>query len=116
MSTTWIADQLKRMGSARAHAPSIPRFNPRPAGHLRPGCASEIVLAVLAARAPVYLNFAQILQQSGCTKAACDFALRYLLTQKHIEHTADDGRNPRYRRYRATVTGMAYAKARGVAE
>ena len=100
------------MGAARAHAPSIPRYNPRPAGYIRPGCASEVVLAVLVHRTPVFLTFAQILQQSQCTKAACDFALRYLGSQGHIEFTSDDSRNPRYRRYRATEKGMDYAASR----
>lgn len=112
MSTRWIADQLQRIGAARPHAQSIPRYNPRPAGFIRPGCASEVVLAVLVHRAPVFLNFAQILQQSQCTKAAVDFALRYLESQGHIEFTSDDGRNPRYRRYRATEKGKVYAASR----
>jgi hypothetical protein len=111
-STRWVADQIFRMGAARPHAPSIPRFNPRPAGHIRPGCASEIVLAVLVARSPAFLNFAQILAQSGCTKGACDYALSYLESQGHLEHTADESRNPRYRRYRATESGQAYARDR----
>jgi hypothetical protein len=112
MTTRWIADQLSRMGAARAHAPSIPRYNPRPAGYIRPGCASEVVLAVLVRRTPVFLTFAQIMQQSKRTKGACDFALSYLLTQGHIEFTSDDSRNPRYRRYRATEKGMGYAASR----
>lgn len=112
MTTRWIADQLQRMGAARPYSPQIPRYNPRPAGFIRPGCASEIVLAVLVRRSPVFLSLSQILQQSACTKAAADWALRYLESQGHIEFTSDDGRNPRYRRYRATEKGKDYAASR----
>lgn len=114
MSTEWVAHQLARMARARPHALSVPRYNPRPAGVIRPGSPTEVVLAVLCRRTPVFLTFAQVMHQSRCTKAAIDHALRYLHAQGHIEFTADDGRNSRYRRYRATQKGVEHATARAL--
>lgn len=112
MTTRWISEQLQRMGAARATAPQIPRYNPRTAGLIRPGCASEIVLAVLVYRSPVFLTFAQIQCHLGFSRSAITFALAYLERMGHIESTSDDGRNPRYRRYRVTEKGKEYAATR----
>lgn len=112
MSTEWIATQLSRMAAARPFVTDIPRYNPRPAGVIRPGSPTEIVLAVLCRRYPAFLTFAQVKHQSQCTKAAIDHALRYLKTQKHIESTSDDSRNSRYQRYRATTKGIEHAADR----
>lgn len=109
--SAWLADQLVRAGNARSCAPDIPRYNPRPAGVIRPGSSTEVVLAMLSKRR-VWMNFAQVLAQTGCTKAGADFALRYLLSQKHIEATSDESRNYRYQRYRATEEGIRYAESR----
>lgn len=101
-SAAWMAEQLQRAADGRRAMPlELPRFNPRPAGVIREGSASDITLAALKARPGVWLTHAQILRITGLgTKAAC-WALIYLHAQGHIEITSDDARNARYRRYRA---------------
>ncbi len=111
MSASWLADQLVRVGASRAHAPRVPRFNPRPAGVIRPGSATDTVLTLLVARR-VWMNFSQIRAQSGCTSGAMAWALNYLLAKKHVEAVGDDARNHRYQRYRATEEGIRYATSR----
>jgi hypothetical protein len=108
----WTSEQLRRMAAARRFATSTPRHNPRPAGVIRPGSPTEVVLACLCRRAPVFLTFAQVMHQTQFTKATIDHALRYLKTQGHIEATADDGRNSRYQRYRATEKGIIHAASK----
>jgi peptidoglycan/xylan/chitin deacetylase (PgdA/CDA1 family) len=109
MSTEWIASQLRRMAAARPYSPNIPRYNPRPAGVIRPGSATDIVLRLLAQRYGIWLTHGQIVQQSGQTTKAVSWALIYLKSQDHIESTADDGRNCRYQRYQATEKGIDHA-------
>lgn len=110
MTTEWIASQLSRMAAAaKPLGLTNPRYNPRPAGVIRPGSATEAVLTLLCRRHPIYLNHAQIMLQTGRTTKAVSFALVYLKAQGHIESTADDGRNCRYQRYRATKKGVDHA-------
>jgi hypothetical protein len=112
MTAEWIANQLSRIGAARRHAPQMPRFNPRPAGQIRPGSATDAVLKLLVVRYPAFLNHAQIQAQTGCTGGSMAWAISYLKAQKHIESTTDDGRNLRYSKYRATPQGIEHASSR----
>jgi hypothetical protein len=109
MSTAWMANQIARMAAARPTAPDIPHYNPRPAGVIRPGSATDVVLALLCKRGPSYLTHSQIIAQTGRTTKAVSWALIYLKSQKHIEATSDDARNQRYQRYRATTKGIEHA-------
>lgn len=112
MTTSWIAQQLLSLADARPQAPQVPRFNPRPAGVVRPGSASDAVLAVLVSRPDLWTTHAQLLLLSGRTKRAADWALIFLRSQALVEATSDDGRNPRYLRYRITQKGITYATER----
>lgn len=113
MTTEWIASQLSRMAAAaKPLALNNPRYNPRPAGVIRPGSATDAVLALLCRRHPTYLNHAQIMRQTERTTKAVCFALVYLKAQGHIEATPDDSRNGRYQRYRATQKGLDHAAGR----
>jgi hypothetical protein len=112
MTTEWIAGQLSRIAAARRHSSQMPRFNPRPAGQIRPGSATDAVLTLLAVRHPAFLNHAQIQAQTGCTGGSLAWAISYLKAQKHIEATTDDGRNFRYCKYRATQQGIDHAASR----
>lgn len=107
MSAAWMADQLQRRADGRhALALEVPRYNPRPAGVIRDGSASDAVLSALRTRGGQWLTHAQVMAVSERgTKAVC-WALLYLQAQGLIESTSDDSRNARYRRYRACKGGI----------
>lgn len=113
MSTSWMARQLSELGTASTPpSPEVPRFNPRPVGMIRPGSATEAVLDALR-RTNLYMTHAQIIIATGKTTKAVAWALIFLKSQGLIESTADDGRNPRYQRYRikAGATNVAPKKS-----
>lgn len=110
MSAEWMAQQLSRMSHSRPTAPDIPRYNPRPAGVIRPGSATNLVLALLCKRRPAFLTHHQIMDQTKRTTKAVSWALIYLRAQGYVEITGD-GRNARYQRYRATEKGVQHAAA-----
>lgn len=101
-STAWMAQQLERVADGRRAMPlQQPRYNPRPAGVILAGSASDVVLVALRSRDGVWLTHAQILNlTSRSTKSVC-WALIFLQSQGLVESTSDDSRNARYRRYRA---------------
>ena len=101
MSIDWTAQQLQ----ARARNPGglglqVPRYNPRPAGMIRAGSATNAVLLYLLWRRAAWLNHRQICAGTKCSSRAVDAGLIFLKSQGLIECTPDDGRNPRYLRYR----------------
>ena len=106
MSAAWMAEQLQRVADGRrAMALELPRYNPRPAGVIRDGSATDAVLAALRARPGQWLTHAQVMGVSlRGTKAVC-WALLYLQAQGLVESTPDDSRNARYRRYRVCKGG-----------
>jgi len=73
--------------------------NPRPAGVIRQGSASEAVLLALQAARGQYLTHAQIMARTGRTQKALSWALIFLHSQGHIQRAPDDSRNGRYFRY-----------------
>lgn len=101
-SAAWMAQQLERVADGRMAMPlAVPRYNPRPAGVILAGSASDTVLAVLRGRPGLWLTHAQILGlTSRSTKSVC-WALMFLQAQQLVESTPDDSRNSRYKRYRA---------------
>lgn len=114
MTTAWMAGQLSSMAEARRTAPDHPRFNPRPAGMVRPGGASDAVLALMVEKLPArpYLTHAQLVRLTNRTTKSVSWAVIYLRSLDLIEATADDGRNCRYQRYRITEEGIRYASSR----
>lgn len=87
---------------------TMPRYNPRPAGVIRPGSATQAVLALLQAHPGRWFTHFQIVQATGRTQKAVDWALLFLKGRGLIGTTSDDGRNSRYRRYAiAKSTGPA---------
>lgn len=84
-------------------APSaVPRFNPRPKGVVRPGSASDAVLANLRSRpSSVWVNRQQLIRATKRSQKSVDWALIFLRAAHQIE-TMGDPRNSRYLRYRAT--------------
>lgn len=100
MSLDWVAQQLDRTygGSLKLQ---VPRFNPHPAGVMREGGAAMDVLNFLQMHPGRFFTQNQILSGTGRTSKAVDWACIFLRTCGHIECYRNDGRNPRYLRYRA---------------
>jgi hypothetical protein len=79
----------------------IPRYNPRPAGVIRPGSSTERVLAIFKANPKLWLSHANLAWYTGLSHKPMSWALIYLQRQGLIEaSTGDDERNSRYCRYR----------------
>jgi len=97
--TAWLAQQL--LGAAAKAPPAIHAgcVNPRPPGVIRPGSATEAVLALLRENPRRQFMCITIVQRTGCTRAAVDWALLYLRSQNLINTHQDAERNPRYLRY-----------------
>ena len=87
--------------------PRKERFNPRPAGVIRPGRSSEIVLEVLRQHGGM-MTEAQVRYRSGLNHAKASWALIYLLRQGLIEAMPETFRNSRYKRYRAKIGGSPH--------
>jgi hypothetical protein len=98
----WAAhfSQLKsRPGPDAGLKLTLPRFNPRPAGVIQPGSASEVVLKMLRDNPGRWFTHAEIVRATGRTQKGVDWALLYLKARSLISTTSDDGRNSRYLRY-----------------
>ncbi len=101
MSIDWTARQLRiRAGNYGGLGLQVPRYNPRPAGMIRAGSATNAVLLYLLWRRAAWLNHRQICAGTKCSSRAVDAGLIFLKNLGLIECTPDDGRNPRYLRYR----------------
>ena len=97
----WLVQQVIRASDRARERAAPPRFNPRPAGVIREGSATEAVLEYLRTSKLVYHQHRQIVHGTGrSTKAVC-WALIYLRELGHVVATADAERNSRYRRYAA---------------
>jgi hypothetical protein len=90
-------------------AVKIPRHNPKPAGVVRPGSASAMVLEFLGSvpgfrtKSQITLGVNRARKGAGLPPVsikAIDWALIFLKGQKRIEAVADGARNSRYLRYR----------------
>jgi len=79
--TAWLTQQL--LGAA-AKAPAAIQagcVNPRPPGVIRPGSATEAVLQLLRENPKRQFYRITIIQRTGCTRKAVDWALLYLKAQ-----------------------------------
>ena len=100
-------EELERAARAvEAAEPKKERFNPRPAGVIRPGKSSEAVLSVLRQHGGA-LTEAQLRFKTGLNHAKCSWALIFLQSQKLIEAMPETHRNSRYKRYRAQIGGTS---------
>ena len=97
VTTRWDAQLLALAG--RAAEPPVPRHNPRPAGVIRRGSATHLVLVALRSR-PGFVRHFQIQVATGLTPKAIDWALIFLRSRGLIE-AVPDGLHSRYLRYRA---------------
>lgn len=85
--------------SLHASKPTV-RYNPRPAGVIQPGSASEAVLKIVSENPGRFFTCEQLIRATGRTHAAVSFALMYLRDHGRIEAFPDAARNPRFLRYR----------------
>lgn len=101
MSLAWVAQQIRTIREASdALPPSLIRFNPRPAGVIRDGSATEEVLRFLRHNPKRFYCHHEIQSGTSRTKVSIDWALIYLRQQALIECVSDSYRNPRFLRYR----------------
>lgn len=84
------------------------RFNPRPAGVIREGSATDAVLKYLR-ESPGFRTHAQIAWATGRSRSQITWGLIYLRRLKLIDEVADTTRNSKYLRYRVTEKGRNHA-------
>lgn len=97
----WVAEQIRAVREASdMQPPPLVRFNPRPAGVIRDGSATDLVLAFLRAHPGRYFTNGQLIDATGRSHAAVSWACIYLRQQGLIDSVADESRNPKYMRYR----------------
>lgn len=84
--------------------PAPRKFNPRPAGVIQPGSATEAVLAFLR-DSPGLKTEAQIVWAVKRSHSAVSWALIRLRGWKLVEAVPDHSRNGRYLRYRVAERG-----------
>lgn len=77
----------------------LPRYNPRPAGVIRPGSATQAVLTLLQAHPARWFNHYQIVSLTGRTAKAVDWALLFLKARGMVQTSRDEWRNSRYLKY-----------------
>lgn len=105
MSLIWVAEQIRAAREASdSLGPNLIRFNPNPPGVVRPGSATDAVLAHLRDHPGRWFTESEITKAINRSHAATSWGLLYLSRQQLIESVADAHRNPRYRRYRITKT------------
>ena len=105
MSAQWTADQLLLIHRLRAEiGPTLPRYNPRPQGVIRPDSATEAVLAILRAQPRRWWQHNELVKATGKSYTAVNWAVLYLRRRQLCE-TTPDGRNARYWRYRLSEGG-----------
>lgn len=92
---------------AEAERPPWP-VNPFPKG-IRPGSATDRVLAELKRAYPQHLEHGQLRMNLGLSRGAVCWALRYLEARGLVERLHDP-RNPSYRRWRAVLPGPTFGE------
>lgn len=98
MSTKWVTQQI--LAIRRTAEPM--RFNPRPAGVMRPGSTTEAVHRYLDERpGRGWVTRQSIVVATGRSPKAVDWALIFLRTINRIEASQDpEPHRSRYLRYR----------------
>lgn len=104
MSLAWVAEQIQ---ATKQPEPEVSRFNPRPRGVVRPGSATDCVLAFLRAHPGRFFRYHEILARVGRSKVAVDWALAFLRDQGLVQRVPDPARNSRYYRYAAKKLALA---------
>jgi len=97
--TGGVWDQQLLALAGRQEAGPLPRHNPRPAGVIRRGSATHLVLVHLRSR-PGFVRHWQIQIATGLSPKAIDWALIFL-RHRGLVDAVPDGMHSRYLRYRA---------------
>lgn len=109
MRLNWVAMQRslakdlaleKELALAKQRPVRAAAWNPRPPGVIRDDGATKVVLEFLRARPRVWFNRTQIIEGTGKTQPAVQWALHFLRSMGRVECTPEGQRNPRYLRYR----------------
>lgn len=111
---TWanVFSRLSDAADLPCTSPPVPaRGNPRPPGVLQPGSAADAALSVLL-EFDGFVPCQHIVRRTERSYGAVTWALSYLIRQGLLDAVSDDGRNPRYLKYRLTEKGRQYAKTR----
>lgn len=95
-STAWTANQLLRSPIQRLvqYPDEAPRFNPRPAGVIRPGSTTEAVYELLRSQPHRLFWRRQIIHITGRSRKSVDWACIYLVALKLVE-TIESDQSPR---------------------
>lgn len=101
----WLANQILAASSRAGLGLEVPRYNPRPAGVIRDGSATQAVLVFLRKHPKQFFSHIQIVTATGRSYKSVNWAMLYLRSQDLVECVSDAQRNPRYLRYRAASAG-----------
>lgn len=100
-------EELERVARAvEASEPRKQHFNPRPAGVIREGRSSEMVLKALRDHGGA-MTEGQLRFRTGLNHAKCSWALIFLQRIGKVEVLSDAHRNIRYLRYKAKKGGIS---------
>jgi len=104
---SWIAgDWMKRVllsdRQGLADAPRQPGFNPHPPGVMQADGASYLLLRLFVAHPQTWFTAGELQRRSKRSRQSVSWALQFLQARQVIT-AVEDGRNPRYRRYRLAV-------------
>lgn len=100
-------EELERVARAVETAePKKQRFNPRPAGVIRPGRSSEMVLQALRDHGGA-MSEGQLRFRTGLNHAKASWALIYLIRLGLVEAMPETHRSSRYQRYRIKAGGIS---------
>ena len=104
MSTAWTTRQLLSPIDRLVQEPDpAPRFNPRPRGRIQPGSAAEAVLGLLQEQPERLFWRHQIINITGRSRKAVDWALLFLEALGRIEVQESDA-HPRAGNHRFRLT------------
>lgn len=107
-----VASMLSDIAESMQPSKKAQKFNPRPAGVIQPGSATEAVLGFLK-DSPGLKTEAQIIWATKFSHSAVSWALLRLRAWNKVEAIADPTRNSRYLRYKATAEASNQVKANG---
>lgn len=104
-----FVSMLQQASAAKQPSKPAPRkFNPRPAGVIQPGSATEAVMAFLKT-SPGLKTEAQIVWATKRSHSAVSWALLRLRAWNMIDAIGDPARNALYHRYRIRQEGGEHA-------
>lgn len=89
------ARQLQALAQLQAN-----HYNPRPAGQIHAGSATEKVLHFFRERPGRWFSRYQVIHATRLSNTSAHNALTFLVATEHLQTAPDGMRHPRYLRYR----------------